>query len=68
MINLANKCVLVRTHEEYENILKFYIELMSVSWGVRPHSPNMTNMSVSHRKKIMGAKKFDTSNRNGDLT
>ena len=22
MINLANKCVLVRTHEEYENILK----------------------------------------------
>nr|DAG71756.1 MAG TPA: hypothetical protein [Caudoviricetes sp.] len=41
---------------------------MSVSWGVRPHSPNMTNMSVSHRKKIMGAKKFDTSNRNGDLT
>lgn len=22
MINLANKCVLIRTHEEYENILK----------------------------------------------
>lgn len=22
MINLANKCILVRTHEEYENILK----------------------------------------------
>ena len=22
MIDLANKCVLVRTHEEYENILK----------------------------------------------
>nr|DAH63183.1 MAG TPA: hypothetical protein [Caudoviricetes sp.] len=40
---------------------------MSVSWGVRPHSPNMTNMRVSHRKKITGAK-FDMSNRKGDLT
>ena len=30
---------------------------MSVSWGVRPHSPNMTNMSVSHRKKDNGRKK-----------
>ncbi len=54
MINLANKCVLIRTHEEYENILKA-AKRQGYRWygGWRYHTETINGEATNEEVKKM---------------